>query len=140
MVNTGQRRREEHLRDWEAIDSYCAKHSDNFYFEDVYSTVAFSGKLFDSGSGICANYDIAGGWMCKSPLHREKRGRFGIESVGDALAGDGRVYFIMSDAEESERGLDWLKAFYEEKGREVEIMESDRINENYRVYQVGRVR
>ena len=140
MVNTGQRRREEYLRDWEAIDSYCAKHSDNFYFEDVYSTVAFSGKLFDSGSGICANYDIAGGWMCKSPLHREKLGRFGIESVGDALAGDGRVYFIMSDAEESERGLDWLKAFYEEKGREVEIMESDRINENYRVYQVGRVR
>ncbi|MDE7247657.1 MAG: hypothetical protein K2N43_07195 [Lachnospiraceae bacterium] len=139
-VNADQSRREEHLRDWEAIDSYCAGHSDNFYFEDVYSTVAFSGKLFDSGRGICANYDIAGGWMCKSPLYREKLGRYGIESAGDALAGDGRVYFIMSDAEESERGLDWLKAFYEERGREAEIWESDKIGENYRVYQVGRGR
>lgn len=139
-VSTDQSRREENLRDWKAIDSYCAGHSDNFYLEDVYSTVAFSGKLLDSGRGICANYDIAGGWMCKSPLYREKLGRFGIESVHDALAGDGRVYFIMSDAERNERGLDWLKDFYAEGGWEVEILESDKIGENYRVYQLGRGR
>lgn len=139
-VSADQRRREKNLRDWEAIDSYCAERGDNFYFEDVYSTVAFSGKLFAFRSGTCANYDIAGGWMCRSPLYREKLGRFGIASAGDALAGDGRVYFIMSDAEKEERGLDWLKAVYEESGREVEIMESDIINENYRVYQAGRSR
>lgn len=137
-VNVDQSRREEIQRDWEAIDSYCAGHEDNFYLEDVYSTVTFSGKLFASGSGICANYDIAGGWICKSPLYREKLERFGIVSACDALAGDGRVYFIMSDAEKSERGLDWLKAFYEEKGLEVEILEGDRIGENYGVYQLGR--
>lgn len=136
-VSLDQSMREENLRDWEEIDSYCAEHSDNFYFEDVYSTVAFSGKLFASGRGTCANYDIAGGWMCKSPLYWEKLGRFGIASASDALAGDGRVYFIMSDAERSERGLDWLKAFYEESGWEVEILESDRVGENYRVYQLG---
>lgn len=139
-VSLDQSRREENLRDWEAIDKYCAEHNDNFYFEDVYSTVAFSGELFASGSGTCANYDIAGGWMCKSPLYREKLGRFGMESARDALAGDGRVYFIMSDAEKNERGLDWLEAFYAESGREVEILESDRIGENYRVYQLGRGR
>lgn len=139
-VYADQGRREENQRDWEAIDSYCAGQSDNFYFEDVYSTVSFSGKLFASGNGTCANYDIAGGWMCKSPLYRDKLGRFGIESACDALAGDGRVYFIMSDAEKSERGLDWLKDFYGEKEREVEIRESGRINDNYRVYQVGRSR
>lgn len=139
-VSGDQSRREEIQRDWEAIDSYCAGHSDHFYFEDVYSTVSFSGKLFASGRGTCANYDIAGGWMSKSPLYREKLERFGIASACDALAEDGRVYFIMSDAEERERGLDWLKAFYAEKGRDVEILESDRINENYRVYQVGRSR
>lgn len=139
-VSLDQSRREENQRGWEAIDNYCAGHGDNFYFEDVYSTVAFSGKLFASGSGTCANYDIAGGWMCKSPLYREKLERFGIESAGEALAGDGRVYFIMSDAEKNERGLDWLRAFYAENGREVEILESDRIGENYRVYQLGRGR
>ena len=139
-VSVDQNRREENQRDWEAIDSYCAGHGDNFYFEDVYSTVSFSGKLFASGKGACVNYDIAGGWMCKSPLYREKLGRFGIESAREALAADGRVYFIMSDAEKGERGLDWLKAFYAEKGLEVELLESDRIGENYSVYQLGRGR
>lgn len=139
-VTEDQTRREKIQRDWEAIDSYCAGYGDNFYFEDVYSTVSFSGKLFESGSKACANYDIAGGWICKSPLYREKLGRFGIESAREALAVDGRVYFIMSDAEKSERGLDWLRDFYAEKGEKVEILESDRINENYRVYQVGRSR
>lgn len=139
-VSADRHRREESQRDWEAIDRYCAGQSDNFYLEDVYSTVSFSGKLFAPGNGTCANYDIAGGWMCKSPLYRQKLGRFGIDSAGDALAGDGRVYFIMSDAERSARGLDWLKAFYAERDREVEILESGRINENYRVYQVGRSR
>lgn len=139
-VSLDQKRREENQRDWEAIDSYCAGHGDNFYLEDVYSTVAFSGKLFATASGTCANYDIAGGWICKSPLYRQKLGRFGIESACEALAGDGRVYFIMSDAEKSERGLEWLEDFYAEKGLEVELLESDRIGDNYCVYQLGRGR
>lgn len=139
-VSADRSRRKEAQRDWEAIDSYCAGQSDNFYFEDVYSTVAFSGKLFSVGRGSCANYDIAGGWICKSPLYREKLSRFGIVSAGDALAEDGRVFFIMSEEEKNARGLDWLGDFYEEKGRKVEIRESGKINENYRVYQVGRSR
>ena len=77
---------------------------------------------------------------CKSPLYREKLSRFGIVSAGDALAEDGRVFFIMSEEEKNARGLDWLGDFYEEKGRKVEIRESGKINENYRVYQVGRSR
>ncbi len=139
-VSADQSRREEGLRNWEAVDSYCAGRSDHFYFEDVYSTVDFSEKLFVWGDEACVNYDLAGGWICKSPLYREKLERFGIASAQEALAGDGRVSFLMSDAEKSERGLDWLKAFYAEKGQEVEILESDRINEHYRVYQIGRGR
>lgn len=139
-VSADQSRREEKHRDWEAVDSYCAGRSDNFYFEDVYSSVDFSEKLFAWGDEACVNYDIAGGWMCKSPLYREKLGRFGIASAQEALAGDGRVSFIMSDAEKSERGIDWLKDLYREKGQEVEILEIDRINEHYRVYQIGRGR
>jgi len=50
------------------------------------------------------------------------------------------VFFIMSEEEKNARGLDWLGDFYEEKGRKVEIRESGKINENYRVYQVGRSR
>ena len=130
-----QVRREGILRDWQAIDFYCRTHSESFYFEDVYSTVAFSGKLFAKGGKSPANYDIAGGWMCKSPLYREKLSHFGIETAQEALTGSG-VYFIMSDAEAKERGVDWLTDFYAERELDAEIEESDRINENFGVYRI----
>ena len=134
-VQADQSRREEINRDWQDIDSYCREREENFYFEDVYSTVAFSGKLFERSDNTLANYDIAGGWMCKSPLYRKKLSTWGIEAAEDALLGEG-AYFIMSDAEERERGLTWLQDHFAEKGREVEILEQDRINEAYRVYRI----
>lgn len=134
-VQADQSRREAVNQDWYAIDSYCRAREENFYFEDVYSTVVFSGKLFAEGGNTRANYDIAGGWMCKSPLYQEKLSAYGIETAEEALLGEG-VYFIMSDAEERERGLTWMQDYFAEKGRAVEILEQDRINEAYRVYRI----
>lgn len=136
VVQADQARREAVNRDWHEIDSYCRARGEDFYFEDVYSTVAFSGKLFERKDNTLANYDIAGGWMCKSPLYREKLSCYDIGMADEALADGDRVYFIMSDAEEQERGLIWLQDYYAEKGREVEILEQDRINEAYRVYRI----
>lgn len=134
-VRDDQERRQEINRNWEAIDAYCRARADTFYFEDVYSTVAFSGKLLEYRDNTIANYDIAGGWMCKSPLYREKLAAFGIDSAADALA-QGRADFIMSDEEKSLRGLTWLEVPYAEKGLTVYIEEYGRIGENYGVYQV----
>lgn len=136
VVQADQARREAVNRDWYEIDSYCRARGEEFYFEDVYSTVAFSGKLFERRDNTLANYDIAGGWMCKSPLYREKLSCYDIGMADEALADGDRVYFIMSDAEEQGRGLIWLQDYYAEKGREVEILEQDRINEAYRVYRI----
>lgn len=130
-----QARRQEINRDWEAIDAYCKAHPDNFYFEDVYSTVAFSGKLLERRDNALANYDIAGGWMCKSPLYREKLAAFGIETAADALAA-GKADFIMSDEEESLRGLLWIEIPYAEHDMAVYVGQYDRIGEKYGVYQV----
>lgn len=135
VVQDDQARRQEINKDWEAIDVYCRARPDTFYFEDVYSTVAFSGKLFECRENTIANYDIAGGWMCKSPLYRKKLAAFGIESAADALA-EGEAAFILSDEEESLRGLTWLEVPYAEMGMTVYVEECDRIGENYGVYQV----
>lgn len=134
-VMADQARRQEINRDWEAIDAYCRAHADTFYFEDVYSTVAFSGKLLEWKEHTLANYDIAGGWMCKSPLYREKLAAFGIEDAAAALA-EGKADFIMSDEEVGLRGLTWLAVPYAENGMDVHVEEYDRIGENYGVYQV----
>lgn len=134
-VQADQARRQETNRDWETIDAYCRAHSDTFYFEDVYSTVAFSGKLLECRDNAPANYDIVGGWMCKSPLYREKLAAFGIEDAADALA-QGKADFIMSDGEAEQRGITWLAVLYAEKGLDVYVEEYGRIGENYGVYQV----
>lgn len=134
-VQADQARRQEINRDWEAIDAYCRAHPDTFYFEDVYSTVAFSGKLLECRDNAPANYDIVGGWMCKSPLYRKKLAAFGIEDAADALA-QGKADFIMSDEEVNLRGLIWLAVPYAEKDLDVSVEEYDRIGQTYGVYQV----
>ena len=134
-VQADQARRQAVNRDWETIDAYCRTHPDTFYFEDVYSTVAFSGKLLECRDNAPANYDIAGGWMCKSPLYRKKLAVFGIEDAADALT-QGKAGFIMSDEEKDLRGLTWLASIYAEKGLNVHVEEYGRIGENYGVYQV----
>ncbi len=117
------------------IDAYCRARQGVFFFEDVYSTVAFSGKLLERRDHTLANYDIAGGWICKSPLYQKKLAAFGIEEAADALLA-GNAYFIMSDEESKLRGLDWLTACYAEKGIAAKIAESDRIGEGYGVYRI----
>lgn len=134
-VQTNQERRREVNADWEAIDAYCRAHPDIFYFEDVYSTVAFSGRLLECRDNTPANYDIAGGWMCKSPLYRDKLAAFGIGDAVQALA-EGKADFIMSDEEIRLRGLTWLAVPFAEKGLDVYVEEYGRIGENYGVYQV----
>lgn len=138
-VQADQARRQEVNREWMRIDAYCRAHPETFYFEDVYSTVAFSGKLLECRDNTPANYDIVGGWMCKSPLYRKKLGLFGVEDAADALA-QGKADFIMSDEEAEQRGLTWLTVPYAEKGLDVYVEEYDRIGENFGVYQVIPVR
>ncbi len=134
-VSADQAVRLEAGRDWEAIDAYCRAHPDIFYFEDVYSTVAFSGKLLESRENILANYDIAGGWMCKSPLYQEKLAAFDIDVASEALA-EGKADFIMSREEESLRGLSWIEVPFAENGVSVYLEKYGEINENYSVYRV----
>lgn len=137
-VREDQHLREQVNQDREAIDTYCREHEDNFYFEDVYSTVAFSRKLFDGSDNSYANYDIMGGWMCKSPLYREKLRQSGIDRADEALRASDKVYLIMSDAEAAERGTEWITAYYAAQNMEVTVEQAEAIGEaaRYHVYRI----
>lgn len=132
-----QEAREDANGDGLAIDEYCRAHRENFYFEDVYSTVGFSRKIFGNGYGVgYANYDILGGWMCGSPLYREKIGRYGVNSAGQALLEQDRAYLILSDTEAAQQGFGWIEDCYAAQGISVTVREVDRIGEAYAVYQI----
>lgn len=139
-VTADQEMRAQVNRDWYAIDEYCKDREDNFYFEDVYSTVSFSQKMFTAEDNAYANYDILGGWISKSPLYREKLARYDMEGADTALLERDNVYLIISDTEVREQGFDWIIGHYAAQGIAVSVRESDRVNENYGVYQIDRVK
>ena len=134
-----QTRRESVNENGYAIDKYCREHRENFYFEDVYSTVSFSRKIFENSMGNdYANYDIMGGWMCGSPLYYEKMGQYGIESAQEALLEQDNVYLIISDSEAEEQGFEWLEKCYDAGGVSAAVRKTDTIEDGYAVYQVLR--
>ncbi|MCM1122526.1 MAG: hypothetical protein NC416_08085 [Eubacterium sp.] len=136
QVRDDQNWRKKVNEEWYAIDDYCRERTENFYFEDVYSTVSFSQKIFADTDNSYANYDIMGGWMCKSPLYFEKLSRYGIVSAGESLLKQDNVYLIVSDMEASEQGFGWLADFYGAQGIDITVEEVERIGEHYSVYQV----
>lgn len=136
-VRENQEWRERVNKNWYAIDGYCRERSENFYLEDVYSTVSFSRRIFDDAGQGYANYDILGGWMCGSPLYHDKMGHYGIESVQKALLGQENVYLIMSDPEVLDQGFGWIEEYYDDaQGISVTAEKTDSIGDGYSVYQI----
>ena len=117
--------------DAQIIAEYCREHADSFYFEDVYSTVSFSQTMFRDVDNSISNYDIMGGWICKSPLYEKKLAYFGITSMAEGLLNSDRVYMIMEES-----STDWLEDYYMEQGISVEIDQIDFISKYYGVYKV----
>ena len=128
-------RRQQVNADALAIAEYCREHADNFYFEDVYSTVEFSQEMFRNVDNRLTNYDIMGGWICKSPLYKEKLERFGITTMEDGLLGNPHVYFIMETGT-PDSNTEWLKEYYAEKGTDIQIEQVDSVGDGYAVYRV----
>lgn len=104
----------------------------NFYFIDVYSSVAYSEKMFEDVDNSLGNYDIMGGWACKSPLWRKKLAAFGIGSMEQALLLREDVYFVRRISED----LQWIYDYYEGHGTPVELILQETIAGEFEIYSV----
>lgn len=108
---------------------------ENFYFMDVYSSVSdggipYSEKMFKNVDNSLDNYDIMGGWACKSPLQRKKLARFGIENMELALKDREDVYFVRKDSED----MQWIFEYYEGHGTPVEVQLVDKVADVFEIY------
>jgi len=106
---------------------------DNFYLIDVYSSVAYSEKMFAEVDNSLDNYDIMGGWACKSPLQKKKFALYGIENMEQALKDKDNVYFVRKSSED----MQWLLDYYEGHGTPVEVHRVAVIGEDFEVYSVN---
>lgn len=116
------------------IDSYCRAHPENFYFKDVYPTVGTSQKIFQDVDNSPANHDIMGGWLCKSPLYREKLSCYGIETMEEGLLSMDSVFFLTTQ----DADVKWLSDYYAGNGILVDVERADTVSEQFAVYRVKR--
>lgn len=105
-------RREAKNEEFLALEAYMEKNPQNLYLLDVYSTVAYSEKMYRDTENSLRNYTIAGGWACKSPLEREKLLKFGVDRVESDLINRDNVFFVAY----SSTDMEWLKDYYRMKG------------------------
>ena len=130
-VHTEYAKRESVNQDLYALQVYAKANSENFYFWDVYSSVKYSEKMFVNVNNSISNYDIMGGWVCKSPLMQEKYGQYGIQSMEDGLLNQDHVFYVVQSPEPEGRyplSKDWLSAYYKDKGKEIELIKTDSIS------------
>lgn len=110
---------------------------ENFYFIDVYSSVAYdsipySEKMFADVDNSLDNYDIMGGWACKSPLQKKKLSAFGIDTMEQALRDREDVYFVCM----KEENTTWIVDYYEDHGTPVTVRLVDTIAGIFEIYAV----
>lgn len=119
---------------WQTWKAYCAEHPSSFYFVDVYSSVAYSEKLFADTAPAYRNFDLLGGWCVKSPAAVQKRRAAGLTHAESALR-TGRALFV-TDARGEERSPEFLKDWYRERGVEITLQEEDRCG-CFAIYRCG---
>lgn len=125
--------REEVNAPYGELYAYFKEHPDQFYFMDVYSSVAYSEKMFKNVDNTLANYDILGGWACKSPLQEKKLAAFGITDIEQALREEEHIYFVKNTAED----MQWLFRYYEGHGTPVKAALLATISDTFEIYQIS---
>lgn len=119
-VEAEQERRESVNAEWDALRAYFVQHEENFYLLDVYSTVAYSERMFPADNRY-RNYEICGGWASKSPVYAEKLSRYGIGNIESDLLNMNNLYFVTRE----DRATDWIKDYYRCKGCHVRVARED---------------
>ena len=107
---------------------------ENLYLADVMSTVDFSEKLFTEKIRP-GNYDLLGGWMCKSPHSEKKLAAFGYESMGQAVLSGENVRFVG----EADTDWSWLTKLLAEHGGNGELVLEEEITAEGRSLYIWRL-
>ncbi len=133
--------RAEYNKAYEALDSYCREHPDNFYFVDVYTSVSYanegytySQKMFGPSDNGMSNQILMGGWTSKSPIEKEKLIKvFGSDDMEEDIFADNAYVVIDKDSD-----TEWLKNYYSYKNTDITIEQTDLVADEFVIYKVSR--
>ena len=130
---------EEAQKEWDVLTEYCTGREDCFYLLDVRSMVPYSGRVWEPASGK-ANYLLAGGWMSRTPLLRERLAVMGAKDGGELLvmgeAEGTKIFYIAK----SDRDISWLPEYLSSRYGRIMVEKTDSImlngEELFSVYSV----
>ncbi len=135
-VNAEQVRREQVMVKQQMLDDYAKANPDNYYYLDVYSTIHFVEKMFKDVDNSQKNYDLLGGWVCKSPLQKQNLQKYTeVMTVEEALL-KGNIYFVAEKAEDTT----FMEDYYGSKGKNVELELQETIGEGDNPFLVYKVK
>ncbi len=120
-----------------ALYEYMNSQPENYYYLDVYSTVSYSEKMFDSMKNVSkANSDLLGGWFALSPVYREKAQKLGIseQTIDSQLTDSDKVFYVKNDTE----SMDYLYDYYAKWNVDISVTEEDMIADTFTIYRIER--
>ena len=112
---TTSMQREEINKEWLLLQEYCKENEQNYYLIDVYSSVAYTEKMFENVDNSYRNYDLCGGWTANSPLYAQKMEKRGISHIETDLLEKDNVFFVSK----TNRDIAWLLQYYADKGIDI---------------------
>lgn len=83
-------------KQWDCLVEYCENESERLYLVDVFSTVAYAGRLFENDP---SNMQLLGGWLSGSPIANSK------------MQNAEKVSLIVR----SDREYEWMQPYFEQK-------------------------
>ena len=131
--------REQYNRAYKELEAFFREHPDNFYYVDVYTSVAYdasgytySQKMFDDVDNSAANWVIMGGWASKSPAEQEKLELFdqGDDMESGILLDNS---FVVADKDEAPW---WIINYYADSDTEVSLNPVNEVAQEFTIWEV----
>lgn len=133
-LNVDQVKREETNAPFLELYEYTMEHPDDFYLFDVYSSVAYSEKMFDKSKDISKeNTELMGGWFYGSPIEKSKLLKVSDGGMEEALLND-NVYIISK----VDTDMLWLSDYYKSHSENIEISLIDSVASRFNIYELHR--
>lgn len=134
--------REETNDHYNQLYAYFAQNPNSYYLIDVYTSLyyhegletspcTYSQRIFTPRAKSVPNFDLLGGWLCKSPLSDHKIMDLGYASMKDALMGE-NVFLVQDSATD----ISWLTDYYAAIHMRITVEKYTEIAGVFSIYQI----
>ncbi len=129
----------EYNKAYQELEKYFRDHDRNFYYIDVYTSVAYddrgytySQRMFGETDNSAANWTLLGGWASKSPAEKSKMRYFELEPTVEGSILLDKVYLVS----DKDTDVEWVKNYFADKSVSVNVDRVEDVAGEFVIYAV----